>query len=217
MAPRTKFSAAAGTLTAAALLLTACGGGHDKKIASSPTPSDTTASQTTAPPTTPAADPSAPTFDFPSDVKITVDSDTTGDKTKDAILRDQGYGQEAMLLAVTKQDPSIPVFTKYVSETAAESWIKSVDSDKAAHRTLTGKVRFYDRKVTVSSATTAGVTFCEDQRYGYDKNTETGKVTLTKADSQGLIYHSVFMRKAKDGTWQTATYNSQRGATRCES
>lgn len=218
MARRTELTAAAGTLAAAALLLTACGGSnHDDKIASSPTPSATTAPQTTPPPTTPAADPSAPTFDFPSDVKITIDPDKTGDPTKDAILRDQGYGQEAMLLAVTKQNASIPVFTKYVSETAAESWAKSIDSDKAAHRTLTGKVRFYDRKVTVSSATTAGVTFCEDQRYGYDKNTVTGKITVTKADSTGLIYHSAFMRKSKDGTWQTATYNSQRGATRCES
>jgi hypothetical protein len=202
MAPRT-------TIAAAALLLTACGA-PATEIAPAPPPS-------AAPPSAPPSPPSAPRFAFPSDLKIVIDPDTTGNPTKDAILRDQGYGVEAMLLAVTKQDARIPVFTKYVSETAADGWTRSIDGDKAAHRTLTGEVRFYGRKVTVGSTATAGVTFCEDQRYGYDKNTETGKVTLTMADDQGLIYHSVFMRKAKDGIWQTATYNSQTYAARCES
>ncbi|WP_328469068.1 hypothetical protein [Streptomyces sp. NBC_00448] len=215
MAPRTKFSAAAGTLTAAALLLTACGGGHDKKIASSPTPSDTTASQTTAPPTTPAADPSAPTFDLPSDVKITIDPDTTGDKTKDAILRDQAYGLEATYVAVTKPDKNFPLFTHYFIEDAVETWSESIDTMKKNHHTITGTVHYYDRKVTIGSKT-AGVTFCEDQRNLYDKDTRTGKVVTTTPSANSYIFHTSLMRKAKDGTWQTATYVSQRGAARCQ-
>ncbi|MEW1860769.1 hypothetical protein OG896_12280 [Streptomyces sp. NBC_00669] len=216
MAPRTKFSAAAGTLTAAALLLTACGGGHDKKIASSPTPSDTTASQTTAPPTTPAADPSAPTFDFPSDFKIVVAPDKTGDPTKDAVLRDQGYAVQAIYLAITKLDKTLPVFTKYVTQDASEGWSASIDAGKKDDRSITGTLQIYNRKVTVSSSTVAAVSFCEDQSAAYDKNLKTGKAVMTTPSITDFVFHTSRMLKGTDGIWHTTTYNNQKGATQCK-
>ena len=215
MAPRTKLVAAAGTFTAAALLLTACGGGsHDNKIASSPTPSATTATKTTAPPTTPVTNPGAPTFDLPSDVKIKIDPDTTGDKTKDAVLRDQAYGLDATYVAVTKLDKNLPLFTTYMSESALEVWSESIDAFKKNGHTVNGTDRFYDRQVTLNG-NMAGVTFCEDQSYFYDKEIKTGKVLTTKPSANSFILHASHMRKGKDGIWHTATYNSQKGGSRC--
>ena len=204
-------------LAAATLLLTACGGGGDKKIAAttSGTPAGApSAGATTASPT--ASAPPAPTFDFPPDVKVVVDPDTTGDATKDAVLRDQGYGLQATLLAVAKLDTNIPVFSKYLAEDAAASWTTSVSSEKSRHHTLTGTVHYYNRKVTSVSGSTAGVTFCEDQRYGYDKDINTGKVLKTAPSRNSFIFHTAQMRRSSDGTWQMTNYKSQRGAAQCQ-
>lgn len=217
MARRTTATAAACTLAAAALVLTACGGSGDKKIAAttSGTPAAApSAGATTTPPPTSA--PAAPTFDFPPDVKVVVDPDTTGDATKDAVLRDQGYGLQATLLAVAKLDTNIPVFSQYLSGEAAASWIKSVGAEKSRHHTLTGTVHYYNRKVTSVSGSTAGVTFCEDQRYGYDKDINTGKVLKTTPSRNSFIFHTAQMSRTADGTWQMTNYKSQRGAAQCQ-
>lgn len=216
MARRMPLTAAACTLAAATLLLTACGGGGNKKIAtesSAPTaaPSTTT---TTAAPTTSAA-PSAPTFDFPPDVKVVVDADTTGDPTKDAILRDQAYGLQSVYVALGKADPKLPLLEKYLTETALEIWSESITSGKEHHLTATGDLRFYNRHVTSTGSATAGVTFCEDQRFSYNKHTDTGRVDKTTPSLNSFVFHTALMRKAADGTWQMADYKSQRGAAQC--
>lgn len=209
-------TAAACALSAATLLLTACGGGggDDKKIDASdsgtpaPAPSATT---TTAAPTTPPG----PSFDFPPDVKVVVDADTTGDAVKDAILRDQGYGLQSVYVALSKDDPKEPLLKQYLTGSALAIWSESISAGQKQHLTATGDLHFYHRKVTSSSATTAGVTFCEDQRYSYNKHTDTGRVDKTKPSLNSFVSHTALMRKAADGTWQMADYKSQRGAAAC--
>ncbi|WP_031525503.1 hypothetical protein [Streptomyces sp. NRRL F-5123] len=218
MRRRTSLTTAACTLAAATLLLTACGGGGgDKKIGAegsgTPAPAPS-ASTTTAAPTTSA--PAGPTFDFPPDVKVVVDPDTTGDAVKDAILRDQGYGQQAIFLAIAKLDSTIPVFQKYVTGKAAADWAVKIDWGKSHHTTVTGTTAFYNRKVTVTDATTAGVTFCQSERESYDKDTKTGKVATTTPSLDDFTLHTARMRKAADGTWQMTDYRSQDRAKSCE-
>ncbi|MCL2731809.1 MAG: hypothetical protein FWE15_17500 [Actinomycetia bacterium] len=216
MARRTTVTAAC-TLAAVALTLTACGGGGDKKIAAttSGTPAGApSASATTAAPTTSA--PGAPTFDFPSDVKVVVDADTTGDAAKSAILTDQGYGLQAIYVALTKGDPELPLLHKYVIEDALATWSGSIKAGKEQHLTVTGDLRFYNRKVVSATSTTAGVTFCEDQRYSYDKHTDTGKIDKTKPSANSFVFHTALMNKSADGTWQMTNYKSQRGAAQCQ-
>jgi hypothetical protein len=220
MIRRTTLTAATCGVAAAALLLTACGGSKDDnaKITTSPpttAPSPTTSSPT-PPATTPPADPKAPVFDFPKDVKVTIDPDKTGDATKDAILRDQGFGLDAIYVAYTKHDKNQSLFLKYLTETAKEQWSESIDSAKASHKTVTGSVHYYNRKVSVSSPTTAGVTFCEDQRYSYDKDSTSGKVTKTTPSANSFVSHGTFMRKGSDGTWRIGTFVSRRGAKECQ-
>jgi hypothetical protein len=199
---------------AAALLLTACGGGgSDAKITSS----SSTPSPTTPPSSTPATTPAAagtPTFDFPSDVKITIDPDTTGDPTKDAILRDQAYGLDALYVAMTKHDKNLPLFTTYMTEDALETWSESIDELVKNHHSLSGTDHYYNRKVTVNG-TSAGVSFCEDQTYIYDKDTRTGKVLKTAPNANDITLHVSHMQKNKDGIWQTTTYLTQAGGTQC--
>lgn len=218
MAPRTTVTAAACTLAAATVLLTACGGGGSSKITPTTAPGTSAAAPSGGTATTTASAPAAgaPTFDFPPDVKVVVDPDTTGDATKDAILRDQGYGQRAIFLAIAKLDPTIPVFHRYVTESAAEDWTSKIDWGKSHHESITGTTWFYDRKVTVTGPVTAGVTFCESERNSYGKDTKTGKAIMTTPSLDDFTFHTVLMRKSADGTWQMANYKSQDRATSCQ-
>jgi hypothetical protein len=144
-----------------------------------------------------------------------VDPDTTGDPVKDAVLRDQGYGLEAIYVALTQSDPGLPLLRTYVREFALQTWSASITSGKQQHLTVTGDLGFYNRKVTSSSSVTAGVSFCEDQRYSYDKHTDTGHIDKTTPSANSFVFHTALMRKAADGTWQMANYKSQRGAAQC--
>jgi hypothetical protein len=215
MARRTTALAATGSLAAAALLLTACGGGgSDSKITSSPAAPTTSAPATSAPATTPAAA-DGPTFDFPSDVKVVVDPDTTGDATKDAILKDQAYGEQAIFLAIAKLDPKLPQLNKYLTGEALGDWINGVKWGQTHHTTISGTTLIYKRTVNVTSAQSAFVNFCESQRNAYDKDSKTGKVARTTPSSDDFILHTSLMRKSADGTWTMSTYESQKGAATC--
>ncbi|WP_433892355.1 hypothetical protein [Streptomyces sp. CA-111067] len=219
---RTTLTAATCGIAAAAVLLTACGGSKndDAKISTAPTtasaPTTTAAPTTSAPVTTPPAEPKAPVFDFPSDVKVIVDADKTGDATKDAVLRDQAYGQQAIFLAIAKLDPNLPVLNKYLSGEALGDWINKINSAKSQHTTVTGTTLFYNRSVHVTGPSTAGVTFCESQRNAFNKDTKSGKVTRTKPSKADFIEHYSLMSKAADGTWRVSTYQSQEGASQCQ-
>jgi len=215
MAPRTQL-VAAGAVAAAALVLTACGGGgNDDKIASSPTPSASSAPTTTAATTAPA-DPGAPTFDFPSDVKVVVDADTTGDPAKDAVLRDQAYGEQAIFLAVAKLDPGLPALNKYLSAEALGNWINSVKWGQSHHKSITGSEHFYNRSVRMTSATTANISFCENSRDAYDKDTTTGKRINGTPSAKDFTLHFSLMHKGSAGVWTMTTYDSQPGAAKCQ-
>ncbi|SDN25328.1 hypothetical protein [Actinacidiphila guanduensis] len=216
MARRTTALAATGSLAAAALLLTACGGGgSDSKITSSPAAPTTSAPATSAPATTPAAA-DGPTFDFPSDVKVVVDPDTTGDATKDAILKDQAYGEQAIFLAIAKLDPKLPQLQTYVGGDALQSWIDKVKWGQSHHRSVTGTTQFYQRTVHVTGSDTANVTFCESERAAYDKDTTTGRTIKTTPSPDDFTQHLAMMQKGSDGVWKMTTYQSQKGAKACQ-
>lgn len=217
MSPRTTTAAAACTFAMAALLLTACGGGgDDAKIAPASSQSAPATPSTSAAPTSAAAPAAgAPTFDFPPDVKVVVDADTTGDPVKDAVLRDQGYGLQAIYLSIAKLNSKLPVFSKYLALDASKDWTDSIAWGRKYHRTVTGTAKFYDRKVTLRNSKTAGIAFCEDQSHSYDKDSTSGHVFTTTPSANDFIFHTAQMVKATDGTWQMANYRSQKGAAQC--
>ncbi|MEU6849997.1 hypothetical protein ABZ901_08735 [Actinacidiphila alni] len=219
MAPRTKLAAAPIVVTAAALLLAACGGGGgDDDTISSGTSVSPSAAATTGTPSpsatgTPAAD--APAFDFPADVKVVIDADTTGDAAKDAVLRDQAYGQQAIFLAIAKLDSKLPALSTYLSGEALQNWTDKVAWGKSHHTSVTGTTRFYKRTAKVTGPASASVTFCESERDSYGKDTKTGKAIRTTPSKNDFTQHYALMSKGADGVWKMTTYQSQSGAASC--
>ncbi|MBY8879314.1 hypothetical protein [Actinacidiphila acidipaludis] len=144
-----------------------------------------------------------------------VDPDVTGEAVKDAVLRDQGYGMRAVYLSLAKLDDRLPVFAKYLTLDAARTWSDSIAWGRKFRRSVTGTVRFYDRRVQVANATSAGIAFCEDQSQSYDKDADTGEVFGTKPSLDDFVFHTARMVKSADGTWQMANYKSQKAAAQC--
>jgi hypothetical protein len=167
------------------------------------------------PGTTAPAAAGAPAFDFPSDLKVVVDPDTTGNAAKDAVLRDQAYGQKAIFLAIAKLDPKLPQLNKYLSGEALGNWVNSVKWGQSHHKSVTGSEHFYQRTVTLTSASSANVTFCENSRDAFDKDTATGKRINGTPSSKDFTLHLSLMRKGSDGVWTMSTYASQPGAAKC--
>ncbi|MFW6692379.1 hypothetical protein [Streptomyces sp. MAR4 CNX-425] len=205
----------AAAVLGAALLLTSCGdsgdegtekivGATEKPAAESPEPGGSE----------PPVD--APEFDFPAGLKVEVDADTTGDETKDAVLRDHGYAVRAHMLALAELDPELPVLADYVG---GESFIKSADtvaSFKADGRTVTGETHFYDREVELKGKDTASVTYCEDQRKAFDKDVESGEVERTEPSDDSFVRYTALMRKTAGGVWKMTFDQSERGAPECQ-
>jgi hypothetical protein len=213
---------AAGTASAAlatTLLLSACGGSggtsHDIKGAQS-----SKSGKASAPSSTPSASPAsgAPTFDFPHGLTVKIDADATGDKTKDAVLRDHGYALRAILLAYVKQDPGLPLLGEYLAGKALQEYGDDVNAAKKDGKTVTGREFYYDRSVTVEEikgTPTATVKYCEDQRYAYDKDVKTGKVYKTAPSANSFLAHTDFMEK-DSATWKITAVSMDRGAARCQ-
>jgi hypothetical protein len=218
---RTKLNLATGAVTAAALLLAACGGnGGGAPIAPKPrtarptatgSPTATSAPTATATPITAAT----PTFAYPRDVAVVVDADTTGNTTKDAVLRDQAYGQKAIFLAIATLDPDLPQLNRYLSAEALGNWINAVKWGQGRHESVTGREHFYRRTVTLTGPETATVTFCENSRDAYGKDTTTGRRVPAAPSSRDFTLHLSLMHKGADGIWTMTTYASQAGARRC--
>ncbi|WP_433892357.1 hypothetical protein [Streptomyces sp. CA-111067] len=219
MIRRTTLTAATCGVAAAALLLTACGGSKtdDAKITTSPptTTATPTTPTPTPPATTPPADPKAPVFDFPKDVTFDIQTPKTGDPVKDTILRDHGYAIKAIQLAYVKQNPDLPVFEAYTTGQGRVSWATNIKEYRAKDETVTGHMQYYDFKVTVTNATTAGVSYCEDQTQSFDKDAKTGKVNRDAPDPSDYVGWSDLMKKSTSGTWQVAGSTMKRGVSEC--
>lgn len=210
------LTATACGIAAAALLLTACGGAPDdaSKIRADPTTS--APAVTATPPTTaPPRDANAPVFDFPKDVTIEIKMPSTGDKAKDAILRDHAYAIQAIQLAYVKQDPALPVFLKYTTGVGQLSWATNIKEYQDKDETVTGHMHYYEFNVTTSAADTAGVSYCEDQTESFDEDAKTGKVRVDTPDANSYVGWADLMKRSDDGTWRVANSLMKRGVASC--
>jgi hypothetical protein len=216
---RTRATTTAAALTAtAALLLTACGGssGEDKandKIAGADT--GTTASAS------PSASVSAdgvdrPEVTLPEGDNLVFDPETTGDVKADAVLKDNAEYLRAIDEAIGKQDPkaeSVAFYSKDSAYVGSVQWISGFVKDGI---TVTGTVRFFDRKVTISEDGSAALTYCADESKGYTKDVKTGKVNVTEATKDSYVFYNDRLRRNDKGVWQTTKSISQRGSEACQ-
>ncbi|WP_419995966.1 hypothetical protein [Streptomyces boninensis] len=206
-----RIATTAAATAAAALLLAGCGGGGDDGKASdeikgtdkSPSPSKSA-----------SAEAGAPKFDLPSDVKVEVSDDVTGDKTKDAILRDHGFALMAMQESLAKAEAT-ENFKQYWSSQANAKLNQSFKEYKKAGDTITGVDRFYARKVTSVKGNRAAVAYCEDQSKAFDKHVSTGKVYRNAPSLKGFIEVLTTMEKA-GGQWKVVEYVGREGSKECQ-
>ncbi|WP_431981740.1 hypothetical protein [Streptomyces qinglanensis] len=178
--------------------------GADKdeaKPSSTPSPSKAPASR-------------APRFEFPKGVEVLIDSDETGDKQKDEVLREHGYSVKAIYLAFAKADPELALMQRYVWDRAAEVWRGNIAEYKKDGKSITGTIRVYDRSVRMQTKTMATVTYCMSDRDAYAKKISSGKTLRTRPSKDDFSQYTDRLEK-KDGIWRVHKATSQMGVAAC--
>ncbi|MFJ8195332.1 hypothetical protein [Streptomyces sp. NPDC096152] len=217
MTRRTRLLSTAVAGTTAAILLTGCGGGDsgskgNDKIAGA----DTGKSASPSPSTTASASASRPKVELPSDVTLVFEETKTGDPVKDVVLADNAERMRAVDAAITGTDPKGEALAFYNTGKAREAALSWVGQFKAAGVTITGKARYYDRKVTLRTKTSAALTFCADETKGYSKDKKTNKINKTSPSKDDYVFYNTRLDKNADGVWQTSQIISTRGAAQCQ-
>jgi len=217
---RSTLPFAAALATSATLLLTACGGsGSDSadKIQPSATGTPTTASAATTASPTQAADPNAPKFDLPSDVKVNFEGFDTASPTNQDVLRDAKYAMTALLEAeAIGQTTETANFKRYWTGLPGAAFADTIIARIRSGKLITGTYRYYSPSVTTGDGGTPVVAFCEDQRKAYDKDAKTGVAAVTSPSLSDFRSWSLVMTKGSAGEWQVGNYNRVTGDKKCE-
>ncbi|AKZ57406.1 conserved exported protein of unknown function [Streptomyces ambofaciens ATCC 23877] len=209
---------AAAALAAVTLLLSGCGGsdGEDSGkdgIAGA----DTGAKSSTSPsPTTTDDGIDRPEVSLPEGDSLAFAPETTGDAKADAVLKDNAEYLRAIDEAIGKQDPkseAVAFYSKDAAYLGSVEWISGFVKDGV---TVTGTVRYFDRKVTFSKDGSAGLVYCADESKGYTKDVKTGEVNVTQASKDSYVLYNDRLRKNDKGVWQTTKSTSERGSEVCQ-
>ncbi|MFC4470809.1 hypothetical protein ACFPH6_41020 [Streptomyces xiangluensis] len=210
---------AAITLTAAAALtLSACGGGDsdsskgNDKIAGA----DTGSEESPSPSESATASGERPKIELPSDVTHTFTPEQSNDAVQNAVLKDNAELIRALDAAIVAQDPRLPAlefYTEGEGAVAAEKWVKAFAD---AGWTITGSVRYFDRRVTVNSKNTASLTYCADESKAFSKVIKTKEIKKTKVTKRSYVAYGAQVQKNDEGVWELMKIASTRGADRCQ-
>lgn len=215
---RTTLPAAVALAASTALLLTACGGGgpdSSDKVHSSAV--GTPDAPTTSASSTRSAEPGAPKFDLPPDVRIEFAGfDAGGAKDKD-VMRDAGYAITALLEAeATVHAEETPNFKRYWTGAPGATYADTIIARGRQGKVITGTYRYYSPRVTANAQGAQVVSYCEDQRKAYAKDARTGKVTVTTPSLSDFRSWSLVMSRNSTGGWQVANYTWHQGARNCQ-
>ncbi|MFC7883892.1 hypothetical protein ACFUVV_18750 [Streptomyces sp. NPDC057376] len=214
----TTITAAAALTATVALLLTGCGGtdsedsGKDQ-IAGADTGASTSASPS---PSTSEDGIDRPEVSLPEGDSLVFAPETTGDAKADAVLKDNAEYLRAIDEAIGKQNPkseAVAFYSKDAAYLGSVEWISGFVKDGV---TVTGTVRYFDRKVTFSKDGSAGLVYCADESKGYTKDVKTGKVNVTEASKDSYVLYNDRLRKNDKGVWQTTKSTSERGSEVCQ-
>ncbi|MGW1282750.1 hypothetical protein ACWD4N_03295 [Streptomyces sp. NPDC002586] len=213
--PRLLTTAVAGAL--AALLLAGCGGGGGGSKANDKIAGADSGSKTPASPRASASSADGrPKITLPSDLRLIFEDSNTGDAVKDAVLADSAERMRAVDAAITGTDPKGGALGYYDTGKALEAALSWVAQFKQANATVTGEVRYYDRKVTLEKGKSAVLTFCADESKGFSKDKKTGKIARTPVTKNSYVLYNTRLDKNADGVWQTSQIISSRGVTQCQ-
>lgn len=218
MRTRTTTATAAALTTAAALLLSGCGGSETEdsakdKIAGADTGASASASSS---PTATDDGIDRPKVTLPEGDSLVFEPEATGDAKVDAVLRDNAEYLRSIDEAIGRQNPkseSVAFYSKDSAYIGSVEWITGFVKDGV---TVTGTVRYSDRKVAFSKDGSAGLTYCADESKGYTKDIESGKVNVTEATKNSYVLYNDRLRKNAKGVWQTTKSTSERGSEVCQ-
>jgi len=205
----------AGLLVAAAISVTGCSS-DSNDTSDNIKGADSGESGSATPSASASAEKNAPGFDFPSDIKVSVEKESTGDATKDAILRGVAYAAQARLEAFGKGSGHTVNMNRYYAADPLTYWVQRVATVKKSGLTVTGDYRFFGFEVTdVANGKTAAVRYCEDQSKGYSKEIKTNKVLRTKPSDQDFIGYTLQAAKDSAGDWQVTQQSWKKGDAAC--
>ncbi|MGW1896658.1 hypothetical protein ACWCQB_04205 [Streptomyces hirsutus] len=213
---------AALALTAtAALTLSACGGGDEGSAEdkdSDKIVGADTGGEKSAPPSESSASAAEgrPKIELPPDVTLVFEGEKTGDQVKDAVLADNAERMRAVDAAIAGTDTNGEALAFYNTGKALEAALSWVNQFEEAGATMTGEVRYYDRKVTIEGEKSAVLIFCADESKGFSKDKKTNKVHKTSVTKNSYVLYNTKLDKSAEGVWQTSQIVSSRGAAQCQ-
>jgi len=202
----------------AALLLTACGsGGGDDSSSDKISGADTGKSSSASPSPSAAADGiDRPEIKLPSDMKDVFEDRQTGDAVKDAVLADNERSVRSVDQALAYGDLKKSGMGFYYTDTALTGVYQYAKNAIDKNLAWSGAVRYFDRKVTVFSKTSAAVTYCSDESQANPKNRKTNKVQKVATSADSYVYYNTGVKKNKDGVWQIWSLDEDRGSQKCQ-
>ncbi|MFE1993099.1 hypothetical protein OH540_13715 [Streptomyces sp. BPPL-273] len=157
-----------------------------------------------------------PEIDLPSDLKLSFEDGRTGDRVKDAVLADNAERMRAVDAAIAGTDrdgAAVGFYNTGKALEAATSWVARFEE---ADATVTGEVRYFDRKVTLKEKSSALLTFCADESKGFSKDRTTGEIAKTPVTRNSFVRYNTRLDRNADGVWQTSQILSTRGADECQ-
>ncbi|WP_409236982.1 hypothetical protein [Streptomyces sp. PA5.6] len=211
---RRTMPATAALAAAVALVLTGCSSDSepDDRIKGAGQGEDASSPSAKATPTAPAK---VADFGLPDDIDVEIESNTTGDKAKDQILKEQAESLMARQRLYVDLDTNSRYLTRYYGGEAREFYVADVKKAKSEGRTITGTYRYYDRKVTKNTDDLAIVTYCEDRSKAYAKDVTSGKTRKTKPSPEDFIFNTATLRKTEHDTWLVQSFRGEGGAAAC--
>lgn len=206
------------TLTAG-LALTACGGSGDSggdKITGAPTATSASPSPSGSPTGAPARPAGAPEIRLPADVQVEIEEPGAGvDAATDKAVGDLEYAIRALRDGYAQGSGTVPSMLHSYGMQAGLYWSKLIKEFSDQGKTIMGVYRYYDIKVTPTSATSSTATYCEDQRQAYAKVRKTGVVLRTTPSRDDFFLNTVQLVKDAQGVWKVNNVVWKKGDASC--
>ncbi|NJQ04123.1 hypothetical protein [Streptomyces lonarensis] len=153
-----------------------------------------------------------PEIDVPDDLEKVFEPVDTDDPDQLAVLADQEQYIWAVDEAITSGSVDRPALAFYSD---GEGYLTALDYISSFHDdgyTVSGTVRYYDRRVTLRGDGAATSSYCVDWRNSSMVDLESGE-RFPEGERQGLYTSRLERNEAE--VWQTVDYSLEDGAGKC--
>ncbi|MGB8939953.1 MAG: hypothetical protein WCD21_06890 [Streptomyces sp.] len=156
-----------------------------------------------------------PKITLPEGDQLVFEPEETGDARTDAVLRDNAEYVRAVDEAIGDQEPRSKAVAFYSRGSAYLDSVDWIGGFVKEGITVTGTVRYFDRRVTFSEDGSAGLTYCGDESKGYTKDLKTKTTHVTPVTKDSYLFYNDRLRKNAQGVWQVTKSVAERGSEVC--